>query len=963
MVVELDEKEKNPEEKGSRDFAAPKDDAAPTGKSTDKKDLEVSVDTVQGVSLLRTLVSKNKFHDDFDILGPDLKLKPVEEAGKKADSKVAAKNDASQAQRDELLAKSKSKDSELALAALAALALLDLSARLAQTQANRDARTPDAPEGDADKPKTEDKNKAKSKAPAERGTENNNPIKEAPPQFDQDLARQMQAAYPELLNPSSLQDLQRRFDAMSKDPIWERDLNKDARTLKNLELLSKYTEKLRDTYEPGTPEFEQRERILKNVEKQREELQRQMEDLFQKRATSIEKTFNGWLAEHGGGKVTVQLGSHELDFKELLPTRASQTTGSNRTNVERSMLMAANGAGSTMLHEFLHQKQAEDVLQNLLNKHGYSASNEKISREFKESTGSELKPDLLEHVRKTTEGKEWTEADRKRAESFTLAFNNYSHVESQAEGLAKRMLETLKCLEELKANPVSGASDILRRLSAEKPASIFRSESYGFGLQEQLFSGGDPMQRGALGSDQLAEKRMIRMGIKAESVPKEIRDLGKLYRETHDERGKLIAGKENQWDEKKAAEILNSFLEKQKDSIQKHGREAVSAYLNNTLEEWSYQGESILNRINTGNEISKNPGAYFEKLSKESEFKFRAEGKSETQKFVVLENGATLQTPKGLVEIPPGALMTIAPDGSPKFLSKEQLLKNGWSAADEKSAALKEEIKQDLSKQDQNDRVNRRLDKLAEEAKSADRLRSERVLTAGLEFAEALRKASSNLQLSNPSQVAQLLRASLEEIETLGADKRWSIKDKESFAKLVDAYSKGDRDALRRVHSVLNVNLPSLEATHPGSAGVPPASSAELESRSSESPATESTNLSELARKGLDPAKRAEGVKALVEQGPIRRTLKEAGLPADRAALLEKDLFSEKAETRENARREIAKHFDATNRGGIRGFAREARGRMGALVVVAGAILPWMLAESSQHSGGSSTPATFSGSR
>lgn len=225
----------------------------------------------------------------------------------------------------------------------------------------------------------------------------------------------------------------------------------------------------------------------------------------------------------------------------------------------------------------------------------------------------------------------------------------------------------------------------------------------------------------------------------------------------------------------------------------------------------------------------------------------------------------------------------------------------------------------------------------------------------GLDFAIELRKELVNQELRTHEDVVQFLKTCLDEIDSLPQDKKWKEADREVFNGLLESFSRSESAAVQAVSAKLSLDLP-------GAAG-PEHSSGAREARGTgqtESAQTEYTSITELERKVRDPIERAKAVPRLLKEGQLRTTLARAGMREECARELENNLLSEKQETREEARNEIDKFYESRGRGGIRGFAREASGRLGALVMVAAEVLPWLLSRSESDSGFGS--ATWSGS-
>lgn len=222
----------------------------------------------------------------------------------------------------------------------------------------------------------------------------------------------------------------------------------------------------------------------------------------------------------------------------------------------------------------------------------------------------------------------------------------------------------------------------------------------------------------------------------------------------------------------------------------------------------------------------------------------------------------------------------------------------------------------------------------------------------GLDLAKELKRQAAGLELKTQSQVSQFLKSCLDEIDSLPMSKKWSDADRDAYAKLVERYAKGEAAALAAVNTYLDLKLPAaLTAAVPSGTDTSGRPTATL---------NESMSIAELERRMSDPVERARVAKRIEDEGPIRNTLAKAGMSEERARKLEKDLLSEKEEVRKKAQDEIAKYYESRGRGGFRGFAKEAAGRLGALVMVAAVVLPWLLSDSA--SGGEpGSSATWSG--
>ncbi|MBX9685885.1 MAG: hypothetical protein K2X27_04230 [Candidatus Obscuribacterales bacterium] len=222
----------------------------------------------------------------------------------------------------------------------------------------------------------------------------------------------------------------------------------------------------------------------------------------------------------------------------------------------------------------------------------------------------------------------------------------------------------------------------------------------------------------------------------------------------------------------------------------------------------------------------------------------------------------------------------------------------------------------------------------------------------GLDLAKDLRKGDfAALSLTNRAEVGEFLKSCLDQIDELKGDKKWTEADRRAFESLVEKYRSGDAAAMATIHAYLDLKIPVAAAS------ATPGAATGMERPAA---APESVTLADLERKLRDPVERATVLKRLEDEGHLRETLKKAGMPETRARELERDLLSEKEEVRERARREIERYYESRGRGGFRGFAKEASGRLGAMVMVAAVVLPWLL--SSPASAGDYRPsATWSG--
>ncbi len=274
-------------------------------------------------------------------------------------------------------------------------------------------------------------------------------------------------------------------------------------------------------------------------------------------------------------------------------------------------------------------------------------------------------------------------------------------------------------------------------------------------------------------------------------------------------------------------------------------------------------------------------------------------------------------------------LMGRTPDGELKFYKADGI---------KKEVSLK-----DLARENPN------LDEIRAAREPEPPAKLSKEVERGLKMAEELRGRMSDLKLQSKEQVTQLLKSTLEEIDALPQSKRWSEADRNSFEKFISAYERGDAPAVSSVNKNLRVDIPSSASDTRRTEGT----------RSHEN---EQTSLAELRRQMLKPEERAKAVAELIETGHLRRTLEDAGIKEERARSLERRLLSNDKAERDKARAEIDLHFRSKGKGGIGGFAKEFRGRAGALVLVAAAILPFLIPDNDASRGGDSS-ATWSGGK
>lgn len=198
-----------------------------------------------------------------------------------------------------------------------------------------------------------------------------------------------------------------------------------------------------------------------------------------------------------------------------------------------------------------------------------------------------------------------------------------------------------------------------------------------------------------------------------------------------------------------------------------------------------------------------------------------------------------------------------------------------------------------------------------------------------LEISQRLKNQLAGATIQRGAQVAQLMLGALDKIDELPPKEQWSESDRALVCEMIDKYNRRDAKVMSAVNAALCLN----EAT-PVTAAESPASS-NRQSQSGE------YSLSELERMTQLPEQRSKLVANLIEQGHLRDTLERAGVEKDHAKRIERNLLSDRAEHRDSARLEIDRHFQT--RGGFKGFINEARGRMGAAVILAGVLIPHIL--------------------
>lgn len=217
-----------------------------------------------------------------------------------------------------------------------------------------------------------------------------------------------------------------------------------------------------------------------------------------------------------------------------------------------------------------------------------------------------------------------------------------------------------------------------------------------------------------------------------------------------------------------------------------------------------------------------------------------------------------------------------------------------------------------------------------------------------------MKKRLAGLDLQSKDQRYQALKSCLEEMDELPAEKKPSPADRDAFAKLLAEYAKSDSAKTKELETYLGFKQGESESKAAGDA--------QLASNGNKADAAkESVSIAELQKRlAGDPVERARVLKKIEDEGPIRQTLKQAGMEEKRARELERDLLSEREETRKKTQQEIDRFYETRGRGGFKGFAKEASGRLGALVMVAAAVLPWVI-PSSRSESDMEKPASWSG--
>lgn len=187
---------------------------------------------------------------------------------------------------------------------------------------------------------------------------------------------------------------------------------------------------------------------------------------------------------------------------------------------------------------------------------------------------------------------------------------------------------------------------------------------------------------------------------------------------------------------------------------------------------------------------------------------------------------------------------------------------------------------------------------------------------------EAAKGRAHELPLRSREQVAALLKGTLDEMDKGTGTKTWSSTEIAEFARLVEAYKAGDAKTTKLVHERLGLKIDdSEEALKAGTKVI-------------------ETTVSDVVADALTLERRAAAVASLIEKGPIRGALMHQGMPEDKARKLEKDLLSEDKATREKAIAELNAHCKTKE--GMKAFAKEAKGRLGSIAIVASPLLPFI---------------------
>ncbi|MBY0549757.1 MAG: FHA domain-containing protein [Candidatus Obscuribacterales bacterium] len=177
-------------------------------------------------------------------------------------------------------------------------------------------------------------------------------------------------------------------------------------------------------------------------------------------------------------------------------------------------------------------------------------------------------------------------------------------------------------------------------------------------------------------------------------------------------------------------------------------------------------------------------------------------------------------------------------------------------------------------------------------------------------------KVESGLQPRSTEQVLSLLRNTASEMSKADA----SPAAQAEFEKLVRLYAEGNPEVQKIVHDRMGLRVTGKPAA-------------------ADKPAPVDASVRDYEKEALPPVDRAAQVARIIEKGVVRDLLRTAGIPAEEAKRLEKELLSENKEVREKARAAI----ERTYKGGYKAFLSEAKGKLGAAAIVVGAILPELI--------------------
>lgn len=195
----------------------------------------------------------------------------------------------------------------------------------------------------------------------------------------------------------------------------------------------------------------------------------------------------------------------------------------------------------------------------------------------------------------------------------------------------------------------------------------------------------------------------------------------------------------------------------------------------------------------------------------------------------------------------------------------------------------------------------------------------------GLELARELRSNLPDLKLVDRSQIAALLQSTLETIDQLPREKKWERRDRTAFGILVEHYAAGKADAIADVEKILPIET----------AGTPVSGDAQRA-------ATPNTQHIPALERLL--AETPEQMEARLKEN-LRRELSKGASGQENKEQVRPD---NKAKCTDNAR----------YRGGLENFAKDAKGRMGAVAIVIGAMVP-ILSSSASAAEPSHEPASW----